>query len=65
MSASKPNSARPDSNQPNQDPLDRWQFRLFKIVLFIIAVWAMLKFLNEHVPVADGGRRFLHWLGII
>lgn len=41
------------NNQPNQDPLDRWQYRLFKIVLFIIAVWAMWKFLNEHVPIGN------------
>ena len=62
MSASKPNSARSDSNQPHQDRLERWQYRLFKVVLFLIAVWAMLKFLNEHVPILEGMRWLLHWL---
>ncbi len=60
MSVSNPDSSRPSSNQPHQDPLDRWQFRLFKVVLFIIAVWAMLKFLNEHVPIVEGIRWFFH-----
>ena len=43
----------------NQDPFDRWLYRLFKIVLFIIAVWAMWRFLNEHVPVEKPICRFL------
>jgi len=43
----------------HHDPLDRWQYRLFKIVLFIIAVWAMWRFLNEHVPVAKSICRLL------
>jgi len=43
----------------HQDPLDGWLYRLFKIVLFIIAVWAMWRFLNEHVPVEKSICRFL------
>ena len=49
--------SRHNSNQP--DPLDRWQYRLFKVVLFIIAVWAMWKFLNEHVPVGHAIKSLL------
>lgn len=60
-SSNQPNP-NPNANQPSQDPLDRWLFRLFKIVLFIIAVWALWKFLNEHVPIGEGIRSFFHWL---
>ena len=63
MSVSNPDSSRPNSNQPHQDPLERLQFRLFKVVLFIIAVWAMLKFLNEHVPIVEGIRWVFHLFG--
>jgi hypothetical protein len=42
----------------HQDPFDRSLYRLFKIVLFIIAVWAMWRFLNEHVPVEESICRF-------
>jgi hypothetical protein len=34
-----------------EDRLDRWQYRIFKVVLFIIAVYTMWQFLNAHVPV--------------
>jgi hypothetical protein len=54
-------SSRRNSNP--QDPFDKWQFGLFRIVLFIIAVWAMLKFLNEHVPILDGLRWIIHRSG--
>jgi len=43
----------------HQDPFDRCLYRLFKIVLFIIAVWSMWRFLNEHVPVEESICRFL------
>jgi hypothetical protein len=61
MSVSNPDS-RQKSNQPNEDRLDRWQYRLFKVVLFVIAVWAMWKFLNEHVPVAEALRGLVRWI---
>lgn len=49
------------SNQHNQDPFDRWLFLIFKLVLFIIALWALWKFLNEHVPVGKAlSRLFGH-----
>jgi len=42
----------PDKNQrPREDFLDKWQYRIFKAVLFIIAVYTMWQFLNAHVPV--------------
>ena len=63
MSVSNPDSSRQNSNQPHQDPFDRLEFRLFRVVLFIMAVWAMLKFLNEHVPIVEAIRWVLHWLG--
>jgi hypothetical protein len=53
----------PPHNSHKEDSLDRWQYRLFKVVLFLIAVWAMWKFLNEHVPVEEGIRGFVHQLG--
>ena len=59
MSGPEP-SRQNSNNQSNQDPLDRWQYRLFKIVLFIIAVWAMWQFLNEHVPI---GKAIAHLFG--
>jgi len=62
MSERKLTASRQDSNnQRNQDPLDRWQYRIFRIVLFIIAIWAMWKFLNEHVPIAKDISHILGW----
>ncbi len=52
MSAPNLDSSRQNSNnQNNQDPLDRWQYRIFRWVLFIIALYFMWKFLNDHVPI--------------
>ena len=63
MSVSDPDSSRHNSNQPHHDRLDSWLFQLFKIVLFIIGVWVLLKILNEHVPIVEAIRWILHRLG--
>lgn len=55
MSAFNP---RQNSNN-HQDPFDRWQYRLFKFVLFLIGVWGLWKFLNEHVPIGAAISRLL------
>lgn len=56
----------PDATfSPNQAPqktehlLDRWQYKIFKFVLFIIAVYFMWQFLNAHVPVGKALSRLL------
>jgi hypothetical protein len=40
-----------DKPQKSDDTLDRWQYKIFKIVLFIIGLYFMWQFLNAHVPV--------------
>jgi hypothetical protein len=57
-----PAGNHPANPEPGkEDLLDRWQYRIFKVVLFIIALYAMWEFLNEHVPVKETFKRIVGW----
>jgi hypothetical protein len=59
---SAPKSDLSCHNHTPSDPFDRWLFRIFKVVLFVIALWALWKFLNEHVPVLEAAKWLVHRL---
>lgn len=41
------------SNPINADALERWQYRIFRYVLFVIFLYMMYELLNHHTHVGD------------